>query len=82
MLWGFIPPDGGDYFESTLMAAVVETGLKGKKENDRNAVKKAEKEEKAYIKYLEVRGSDKFTEEEAGHYTALTSIIVKGRKEM
>ena len=64
------------------MAAVVETDLKGKKENGRNAVKKAEKEEKAYIKDLEVRGSDKFAEEEAGRYTALTSIIAKGRKEI
>ena len=30
-LWGFIPPGGGDYFKSALMAAVVETDLKGKK---------------------------------------------------
>ena len=22
-LWGFIPPDGGDYFKSTLMAILV-----------------------------------------------------------
>ena len=79
---GFIPPDGGDYFKSTLMAAVVETDLKGKKENGRNAVKKAEKEEKAYIKDLEVRGTAKFAEEEAGRYTALASIMVKGRKEI
>ena len=43
MLWDFIPSDGGEYFKSTLMAAVVDIEVKGKKENSRNAVKKAEK---------------------------------------
>ena len=56
--------------------------MKDKKENGRNAVKKTEKEEKAYIKELEVRGTETFAEDEARNYSSLTDIMVKGKKEM
>ena len=64
------------------MAAVVDTGSKPLKENGRNAVKKAEEKEKAYVKELEVRGKGKFADVEAGRLNTLTNIMVKGRKEM
>ena len=47
------------------MAAVVETETKSLKEDGRNAVKKADKKEKEYVKDLEVRGTDKSKKEES-----------------
>ena len=79
---GYISPNGGDYFKSTLMAAVVDTSVKNKRCNGREAVKKAEKEEKAYLKEMEVCGTDKFSQDEASMYSNLTELMMKGRKEI
>ena len=77
---GYIPPNAGDDFKSTLMATVVDTSVKNKKCNGREAVKEAEKEEKAYLKEMDVRGTDKFSQDEASRYSNLTEIMIKGRK--
>ena len=53
------------------MAAVVDTSVKHKRCNGKEAVKKAEKEEKAYLKEMEVCGTDKFSQDEASMYSNL-----------
>ena len=78
---GYISPNGGDYFKSTLMAAVVDTSVKNKRCNGREAVKKDEKEEKAYLKEMEVCGTDKFSQDEECMFSNLTELLMKGRIE-
>ena len=64
------------------MACVVDTKSKPNNEDGRAACKKEEKIEKECRKELEVRGSDRSTQDEIRCFNTLTNIMVKGRHEM
>ena len=81
-LWGFIPPDGGDEYKSSLMATVVDTTSKAKRADGRAAIKSAEKKEKEHMKELEARGSPASIVAEDERMGKLTSLMISGREEM
>jgi hypothetical protein len=92
-LWGFIPPEGGEQYKSSIVDTVVVDELNGtssKKSNSRRAVKKAEAQLKDYERDLERRGT---TTAKRGSSTTLESkqdddiaklmdVMVSGRKEL
>ena len=55
-LFGYIPPDGGEKYKSSLMLTVVDKPVKIDKKDGRAAVKEDEKKDKQFIKGLELRG--------------------------
>ena len=81
-LWGFITPEGGDQYKSTLMATVVDTETKPKKENGRKAVKIAEGIDKDAARILDVRGDSISAKKQAEQMLALTGIMIDGRTEL
>ena len=81
-LWGFIPPDGGDKYKSLLMATVVDTTPKSKKENGRRAVKSEVTKDKKYLLELESRGTPASIVAENERMSKLTTLMISGKQEM
>ena len=80
-LWGYIPPDGGDNFKSSLIGTIVSTGKK-KKEDSRNATREVKVEEKKYLKDLDVRGENASDKDRNAQLNDIGEIMKRGRKEM
>ena len=74
VLWGFIPPDGREQYTSALITVVNDTKSKTKKEDSRNAVKKAEANDKEYMRSLEVRGNRKAANEEGELFNKIADL--------
>ena len=81
-LWGYIPPAGGENYKSSLMATVVDKGLKRNPKDGRAAVRKEKKEDKDVTQVLEARGTPKAIEAEGMRFKTITDIMVKGRQEL
>ena len=81
-LWGFIQPDGGDKYKSSLMATVVDTLSKSKKENGCSAVKAEETKDKIYLQELESRGTPALIVAENERMGKLTTLMISGKREM
>ena len=81
-LWGYIPPEGGEKYKSSLIATVCDTASKPGKKNSRVTVKEEESEEKEYVRRLEARGQSKASSRESERMLELTSLMVNGRREL
>ena len=81
-LWGYIPPDGGDKNKSSLIGAIVDTGVKIKKENGRKVNRDMKNNEKQYIKDLDNCGDNKSNKKENDKWGGLGIILIKGRREI
>ena len=77
-LWGFIPPEGGDIFKSSLIASVIDKETNIASDMSRSSVKEKDADDKKYVRDLENRGSSSTQDE----VTNLSNIMIKGRKEM
>ena len=58
-LWGYIPPEGGERYKSTLITTVVDTKSKSEKKNGCKTVKEEEAQENEYVRELEACGTSK-----------------------
>ena len=89
-LWGYIPPDGGDNYKSSLIGTIVDTGVKVKKENGRGVIREKKAIEKQHVKDYESwgvsrdvsRGVSRGIKENNDQLGELGNILMKGRKEM
>ena len=79
-LWGYIPPEGGEQYKSSLMGTVVDTGGSVKEENSRKGARDMKVEEKSYQKALDERGVNNSVIDRNDKLDALSDIMIKGRK--
>jgi len=79
-LWGYIPPEGGETYKSTLMKPVINIPSKSKKNNTRIVVNKDEVEEKEYLRKLEARGTATSSRYEVERLGKITTLMTNGRK--
>ena len=89
-LWGYIPPEGGENFKSSLIGTIVDTGSKIKKENGRAVIRETKSIEKQHDKDCAsravgrdvTRGLSRGVKENNDQLGELGNILIKGRKEM
>ena len=81
-LWGYIPPDGGEAFKSSLISTITESKPKREKKNGRRAVKEEELKKNDYLRELEFRGTSASSRAEQQRMDRLISLMVNGRKEL
>ena len=77
-LWGFIPPEGGDVFKSSLIGLVIDKETNIASDMSRSSVKEKDAEDKKYMRDLENRGCSSSQDK----VNNLSKIMIKGRKEM
>ena len=81
-LWGYIPPDGGEAFKSSLISTITESKPKREKKNGRRAVKEEELKKNDYLRELEFRGTSASSRAEQQRMDRLISLMVNGCKEL
>ena len=89
-LWGYIPPEGGENFKSSLIGTIVDTGSKIKKENGRAVIRETKSIEKQQDKDCAsravgrdvTRGLSRGVKENNDQLGELGNILIKGQKEM
>lgn len=75
--WGHIPPPGGEQYKTSFIEAIIKDDVKVKLEGGHSLQR-----DNKLVEKMNERGIDAVSQNENEKISALTDIIIKGRKEM
>lgn len=80
-LWGYIPPDGGEIFQSSLIKVMQNPKRDRSRQGGRAAMKTAKVEASDKVKELEFRGTPEGIKMRGNEIEGTQYLILKGREE-